>query len=320
VVIELLESIEADDEVMAACRRLKRGGYSIALDDFVDRDQLRPLLPFADFVKVDVLDSERQEWHALPARLSSLPAKVLAEKVETREVFDEAIARGYKCFQGYFFSRPSMIARRDVPGFRLNYMRLLEELQRPKVSLDRIEMLVKQEASIAYRLLRRVNSAARAFRTEVRSIRHALVLLGQQEVRTCAMVWTIAELGRDQPAELVLASSVRARVAELLAPHAGCDGRASDLFLLGLFSMLDALMQQPMEVLAAGLPVATDVRCALEGGPNRLRDILDCVIAYERADWEQFTALALQVGVDESRVAACYMDAFAWSRTMFQGA
>ncbi len=317
VVIELLETIEADEDVIAACDRLKKAGYRIALDDYTDVESRRPLLEFADFVKIDVLNAPDREWRELPGRLSSHHVQMLAEKVETRETYHLALGSGYTCFQGYFFSVPAMMAQAEIPGYRLNYLRLLEELNHPSVNVDRIETLIKQDASIAYRLLRRVNAAGAGFRTEIRSIRHALVLLGQEHVRTCATVWSLAELGRDTPAELVVSSSLRARTAELLAPSSPCADRAADLFLFGLFSMLDAIMQQPMEQIVARLPVGAEVRDALIGKPNPMRAILDCVIAFERGAWGPFTELAKAAGVKESRVSECYTESLVWARDLF---
>ena len=317
VVIELLESVQGDPEVLQACERLKRAGFRIALDDFVENDQTSPLLRYADFVKVDVLSTSQEERARLAHVLGTAGIGMLAEKVETWEMFGHVANSGYRYFQGYFFSRPVMVSSKAIPGFRLNYLRLVEELSHP-TSVDRLERIIKQEASIAYRLLRRVNSLAFGFRTEVRSLRHALVLLGEHEIRTSAMVWLLAEIGQESPSEVVVASTIRARACELLAVECSAPVEPSELFLVGLFSMLDAIMERPMEQVVANLPVSDRVREAMLGTENALKAVLDCVRAYERGGWAQAVDLARVAGIDEAALAASYYQALIWANHVFR--
>jgi len=318
VVIEVLETVEPDAEVVEACTRLKTAGYRLALDDFVDRPDYAPLVEMADFIKVDVLLSTPEERAALSRNYRTPARRMLAEKVETREAVAEASAEGYQYFQGYFFSRPTMMTSKELTGYRLNYLRLMRELNRPDVDMGRLEEVVKQEASIALRLLRRVNSAAYGFRMTTTSLRHALVLLGEREVRVCATIWSLAELGKDLPAELIVASTLRARLCEMLAKSAGLSDRSSDLFLVGMFSMLEAILQQPMEQIVATLPLADDVRHALSGGSNTLRMVLDAVIAYERGQWDEASEFAGQAGLTERDLSTYYPKAIAWTRGIFE--
>ena len=315
IVIELLESVTADDEVLEACQRLKQAGYRIALDDFVDREDTRRLLSVADFIKVDVLATNPEERLRLAGTLG--PNRMLAEKVETWEMFGHVSKGGYKYFQGYFFSRPVMVSAKTIPGFRLNYVRLLEELNRPSTTVDRLEDIIKREASIAYRLLRRVNSLALGFRTEVWSIRHALVLLGATEIRRMATVWVLAEIGQESPAELVVASTLRAKMCEMLVP-AGQPELAAEVFLVGLFSMLDAIMEYPMERVLANLPVSADVKGALLGETNLVRNYLDCVMAYERGGWTEAQDYARRANLNEDEVARAYLKALQWVGDIFK--
>jgi c-di-GMP-related signal transduction protein len=317
VVIELLESVPPDAEVLAACERLKKLGFRIALDDFVESEATAAFLQYADFVKVDVLSTSVEERARLARVLAPAGIAMLAEKVETWEAFGDAANGGYKYFQGYFFSRPVMISSKAIPGFRLNYLRLVEELSHP-TNVDRLEKIVKQEASIAYRLLRRVNSLAFGFRTEVRSLRHALVLLGEHEIRTSAMVWVLAEIGQESPTEVVVASTLRARVCELLAEEGRDTVNGSEAFLVGLFSMLDAIMERPMEQVIANLPVSAAVREALTGGQNRLKSLLDCVMAYERGGWDLAADMAAQAGIEQDALAASYYQGITWVNHVFR--
>jgi c-di-GMP-related signal transduction protein len=318
VVIELLESVEPDDAVIEACRQLKSAGYRIALDDFEDRPDYVPLVEMADFIKVDVLATGPAARGALSKRLRTDKRRLLAEKVETREMFDETLAEGYQFFQGYFFSRPTIMTSKALSGYRLNYLRLLSELNNPDVDMGRLEEIVKREASLALRFLRRVNSASYGFRMPTSSLRHALVLLGEREIRMCASVWSMAEVAKNVPSELIVASTMRARLCEMLAKQSDLADRASDLFLVGMFSMLDAILQQPMERIIESLPLTEDVRQALGGGKNALRSVLDSVIAYERGRWDDAAAAAAAAGLKDQNFPACYQEAVTWTRAIFE--
>jgi EAL and modified HD-GYP domain-containing signal transduction protein len=320
VVIELLETVEPDEDVIAACRRLKDAGYRLALDDFVDAPGYAPLVEMADFLKIDVLATPADRRADLSRRYRTDRRRLLAEKVETREVVDQTKTEGYQYFQGYFFSRPVIMASKALAGYRLNYLRLIRELNQPEVDLQRLEDVVKQEASLTLRILRRVNSAAFGFRMATSSLRHALVLLGEREIRLCATVWSLAELARDLPSEIIVSSTLRARLCERLAGPAGLADRASELFLVGMFSMLDAILQQPMDRIVETLPLSDDLRHALTGGANALRAVLEAVMAYERGQWQEASALAHHAGFSDRDISSCYSEAIGWTRAIFEAA
>jgi EAL and modified HD-GYP domain-containing signal transduction protein len=320
VVVELLESIEPDDAVLAACRRLKQAGYLIALDDFIERENDTELVKMADFVKVDFQSTTPEKRDALARTLGARGMKMLAEKVETREEVREAGPSGYMYFQGYFFSKPTLVATKDIPGFRLNYLRLLQELNRPEASIHKLEEIIKLEMSIAYRILRYVNSAAFGFRGKINSIREALVLLGQDLIRKWTSVWALAGLGQDKPTELVVGSVIRGICCEALGPKAGITGRGSELFLLGTFSMVDAIMDRPMEEVLSQLSLPDDVRDALLSGGNPLRSVLDCTVAFERGEWEACAKAAADVGIPEEEVPAAFHKASEWATKVFASA
>lgn len=297
---------------------MKTAGYRLALDDFADTPDHAPFTELADFIKVDVLSTSPADCAAIAGKYGTPPRRTVAESVDTRDMLEAARGQGYDFFQGYFFRRPTIVASRTIPGFRLNYLRLLNELNRPDIDMRRLEEVVKQEASITFRLLRRVNSAAYGFRLETSNLRHALVLLGAREIRMCATVWAMADLARDLPSELVVASTLRARLCELIAPLAQMGDRSLDLFLVGMFSMLDAILDQPMDLILQSLPLSLDVRDALLGGQNPLRAVLDCVLAYEQARWDRASGLAVAAGIPEREIPTCYLEAVEWTRDIFQ--
>jgi c-di-GMP-related signal transduction protein len=313
IVVEVLESVEPDDEVIAACRALKRDGYSVALDDFRYRPELEPLLECAEIVKVDFLAADIAEQKQLAQALARRGIKLLAEKVETVDDFVRAGSVGYAYFQGYFFAKPNIVSRRDVPGFKLSYLTLLKEINRPDLDLVQVEEIIKREVSLSYKLLRYINSAAFSLRSRVVDVRQALLLLGQSGVRTWASVIVLSDLGQDKPSELVTLSVMRAKLCESIADRVGLTSRRQDVFLMGLFSLMDVLVGRPLDELLAELPLAEDVEQALLGGGGAVAPIFRLATAYETGDWARASGLAASLGLDESVLPGIYREAATWS-------
>lgn len=318
VTIELIETIEPDETVVDTCRHLKADGFRIALDDFVDRPEMRPLLELADYIKLDVLVTPVDELPTLAARLrQEFPQTwLLAEKVETREVFDRCARMGLSLFQGYFFARPTILSGGDISGAKLNYLRLLREMSAEHYDVGRVEQVLRSDVSIAYKLLRYVNSAAFGIRNRVTSLREAVVLLGQNQVRKLAALWAMAGLGKDSPEELLALSITRGRFCEVLAPLAGLGESQSELFLLGMFSVIDVMVRRPMADIVLQLPISEHVRAGLADATGPLRPVLDCVVAYEQGDWARVAAFAAAHGVEADAIPALYVDAVAATSSM----
>jgi EAL and modified HD-GYP domain-containing signal transduction protein len=217
-IIEILESVPSDPDVMAACQSLKQQGYMIALDDYVAGDPRAPLAEMADIIKVDLQLTTEEQRGELVKQFGPWRCRMLAEKVETQSEFARARDQGFVYFQGYFFRRPEMMGTHDMPANRLNYVRMLQEVSRPELDVPGLERLVKQEASICYRLLRYLNSAAFGFRKEIHSVRHALSLLGERDLRRWVRLIAAVGAGQDKTSDLVLSALVRGRFCELLAP------------------------------------------------------------------------------------------------------
>lgn len=221
-VVEILESVAPDPDVVSACQRLKQAGYLIALDDYVAGDPREPLADMADIIKVELKLTTVEQRAALIKRYGPWRCRMLAEKVETQEEFAQARDQGFVYFQGYFFRKPEMLATRDMPANRLNYLRMLQEVSQHDLDVPAIEKMIKSEASICYRLLRYLNSAVFGFKSEIHSVRHALSILGEREVRRWVRLVAAVGAGQDKTSDLVLSALVRARFGELLAlkvPH-----------------------------------------------------------------------------------------------------
>src|SRR5215469_130812 len=264
VVVEILESVHPDQEIIEVCLRLKHAGFAIALDDFVDSPGWAPLVLLADIIKVDFRTTTREEQAALMARHASKKTRMLAEKVETQEEFAAGMEMGYSLFQGYFFCRPEMMRHRDMPASKLMYLELLREATAPEFNIQTLASKIKHEASLTYRLLRYLNSAAFGLRAEVHSVPHALSLLGERELRKWIAVISVGVLADGKPDELMTVPLVRGRFCELLGPVAGMPEHANDLFLTGLLSVMDAILDQPLQTILAELPcdVRSRMRCS----------------------------------------------------------
>jgi len=318
VVIELLEWIPPDDRVVAACRDLRARGYMLALDDYVLNIKHRPLLGLVDIVKVDFRRTSKEHRQELVQSNRNRGIRFLAEKVETRDHYEEARKMGYSLFQGYFFGRPETLQSRDIPAYKHSYYHLLQEVHQPQPKLAVLEDIIKHESALTYKLLRYLNSAAFAFCMEIRSIRHALAILGLNEVRKWVSIVALAGTATGMPTELMVTSLVRARFAELLAPLAGLAERAPELFLMGLLSMMDVILARPLEKILAEVTVTADVKAALLNGSSPLRPIHEFVQAYEKGDWDEIVRRSKDLHLIESQVTEAYLDAADWANQTFQ--
>jgi c-di-GMP-related signal transduction protein len=316
-VVEILEHVEPDEEIIEACRRLKQLGYTLALDDFVYHQNYEPLLELADIIKVDFLLSDVEEQARLAKTFIPRGIKMLAEKVETYEVYEQAKQMGYQLFQGYFFAKPVIVSRKDIPTNKLQFLRILKDVHSEDVEFKKLAQTIQSEVSLSYKLLKLINSAAFALRHKVTSILQALSLLGIREIRSWVSLLSISQMADDKPAELVVASLVRARFCEELASPCGLGGRKSDLFLMGLFSLLDVIMSRPLEEILDEITIEEDIQEALLGNAGMMRNLLELIVAIEKADWELFSALASRLQIDEQQIGDAYMNAVKWAQEIY---
>lgn len=318
VVVEILENIDPDSEVIAACKKLKKAGYLLAMDDFVYGEKYKPFMDLADFIKIDFLSTAEKERKSLPQNFSPLGIGFLAEKVETPATFQEALESGYTYFQGNFFSKPTIIPGKDLPGYKLHYFRIIQEINRPEISFERLEELIKKEISLSYKLFRYINSAFFGLKNKVHSIKHAMALLGEKEVKKWLSFITLASIGEDKPEELAVQAIIRARFCESLAPHVGLPSRADGLFLMGMFSLLDAFLDRPLSDLLMEIPLDTDIKKALLGEENRFGELYQCVLAYERGEWGKLSEHGKKFKITEALLSQLYLGAVEWASIPFQ--
>lgn len=313
VVIEILEDIEPDETMVSVCAALKKAGYSLALDDFVLKHIGNPLLQFADIIKVDLRQTTMEESRTIVEHYAPQGIKLLAEKTETLEEFTAAKENGFIYFQGYFFSKPVIVSRKNIPSAKINHLRMIREINREDLDMRQLETIVKQDTSLTYKLMRYINSPFFGLRQSISSIQNALVLLGEREVRKWASLVLLTSLGQDKPAEVLVTSLGRAKFCEALAIEVGLKSKAPELFLVGMFSMIDVLIGRPLPELLEEMLLPQEVKDALLGQSNTYRDILDLVLSNEKGDWEACAARAAKFSLDASKVPDLYLSAIQWA-------
>ena len=317
-VIEILETVEPDAEVVTASRELKERGYLIALDDFVYAEKFQPLVELADIIKIDFKLSSPSERLEAVAMFVPRGIQLLAEKVETRAEFAEAYASGYNYFQGYFFCQPQIVPARQIPAFKLHYLRLLLAINKPDLDRREICALISREPSLCYKLLRLVNSPLFGYLREVTSTCHAMTLLGERELRKWASVAAVLGAAGDKPSELVLTSLTRGRCCELLAQNPAAHLDQQSMFLLGIFSLMEAMLGRPMAEIVTEVALPEAVRSALVGKANGYREFLELVKAIEAGNWSHVSTLCSDLRQDERQLSAAYLEAVDWAQKVFK--
>ncbi len=310
VVLEVLEDVEPDDEVLEGLKDLRRRGFRIALDDFVYREGYERLLELADIVKVDVQGLDGDQIRERYDFLKPFGAKLLAEKIETRAIFDVCVNIGFDYFQGYFLAKPNIVAGTTVPPSRVSLLRLLAELQNPKCDFERVKEIVAQDIMLSYKLLRKINAVRYGMPRKIDSIKETVSYLGLNAVKNMACLFLLSEM-KDTPHELIVTSMLRARMCELLASSLGVEER-QPYFTVGLFSILDAMMGTTMDKVLTKLPLTESLQRALVGLEGPLGEALACTLAYERGDWEHVVC----PGLGRAEIKAGFLGAVEWVGTI----
>ncbi|MBM7556843.1 EAL and HDOD domain-containing protein [Halanaerobacter jeridensis] len=318
LVIEILEDVKITEKIIKTCLNLKNENYIIALDDFVFDSSYKPLLKIADIIKVDFLITSKDERENLVEIANDYNIRLLAEKVETKEEFQEAKKMGYSYFQGYFFKKPEILKGNDLPVYPTNYFQGLNELNKTNPDFDKIAEIIKQDMSLSYKLLSIINSAAFGFNQEIESIKQALVLLGIEEVKKWFDLVVIKELADDKPKELIRESLIRARMCELLGQEIYNDFKSSKLFMIGIFSMIDVLMGRELQNLLKELPIAKDVKETLLGKEGEFNDIYKVVLAYESGDWDKVNHFTNKLNISKNIVRSCFLIAIDWTKEVME--
>lgn len=315
-VLELLEMIQLDDQVIGRCRELKEMGFVLALDDHEFSEANNEIYYVADIIKIDILLTGMENLPSVVRQLRKYPVKLLAEKVETVEQFQICYDLGFDLFQGYFFARPVVLNRRKIDVSGLALLKLLQQLTMG-ASIEAIEMTFKENPGLSYNLLKLVNSVALGMREKIKTLRHAILLLGMNHLRR----WTQLSLfaghdSRSMNHPLLEMAAVRGRLMEImlkqLAGNSASDEQAEAAFMVGILSLLDVLFETPMEEIIANLNLNDDVSVALLKREGKLGRLLMLTEKLEVTDFDNVTILLGECGVSLDQLLAAQLEAFNW--------
>ena len=313
-VIEVRETVEPEENVLSAIRKFREAGYRIALDDFVDQAGIERLTELTDIIKVDVQATPPENLPGLVRRYARHNRKLLAEKVETYDEFISTSILGFSLFQGYFFCKPKVLSTRTASSGATAEFRIMAALHAPELNFIELEQLIKSEPALCYRLLRYLNSPVFYLQEEVQSVLHALMLLGEVEVRKWLLLVCVAMSQDVSNREVVMSALIRARFLELLARYTKLP--PASLFIMGLFSLMDAVLGMTMGSLLKEVVVPSEVREALLGVPSRLRQTYDLILAYEAAEWAKCDEMRRQFQIPADELRDAYLEAVAWAKRL----
>jgi len=314
VVLEILEDIDPNPAVIAGMALLRERGFTLALDDFVFDEHLMPLVPLVDIIKVDIMGCSEDELDSGIALLNeTFTGKLLAEKVETQQEFDMCKAMGFDYFQGYFLEKPVMVRGKKMPSNQMAVIQLLGRLQEQDIELGEIEELVKQDPSLSFKILRYINSPAFSVDSEVTSIKQALALLGLDTLKHW-MTLIVISTASDKSPDLIAKALCRARMCELLAKLLKLNDQ-NQFFLVGLFSILDAMLGQEKSEILSQIPLHKNIKAALLEGKGNMGVVLKCAIAYEHGDWENVKCGKIPLEI----IKKVYLKSLNWSNVQMAG-
>ncbi|WP_415884319.1 EAL and HDOD domain-containing protein [Neptuniibacter sp. QD72_48] len=311
IVLEILEDIEPDEEVIEAVRALHSEGYRIAMDDFIYDSKFDPLLELAQIVKVDVFEMSAEQIKEQVQQLRPHKVTLLAEKIETHEQLETCINLGFKLFQGHFLSKPKVIKGKKIQGSQVALMQLIQELQNPKATPEKLEELIIRDPALTYKLLRIVNSAGYSLVRQVESVAEAIVLLGLEQVKKWATLIAMSS-NQEKPEELSRSLLVRGRMCEEIA-QAQKKSNYGSYFMAGMMSGLHALLDIERETMLEQVPLGDDIKNAVSLGQGEIGQVLRNVVNYENGDWD-----LLPMDLDGTLYDQAYRASLEWTQESMQ--
>lgn len=316
LVVEILEDIVVDAAMIEAVKALKANGYRIALDDYVYVEGHQALIDLADLIKIDVLAQSLEQVRALLAQLGNYKGMLLAEKVETQEMFDACKHLGFQLFQGYFLAKPQIVKGRVLKSDQRSVLQLVSALCNPEAEFSDIAQIIQTDSVLALKILRLVNSALFNQRREITSVRQAVTMLGMGKVRSWAHLLSLTRLD-NQPEALFTTTMVRARFGQLLAERAqAATVQSESQFTIGLLSTLDAFLGMELEEILNSISVPDSMRAAIlqqHGNAGLLHAV---TLAYERAEWDRIDWNGLNaLGINAEQTQAAYLESLHWAQT-----
>ena len=314
IAVELQHPGDGIPEVVSACQRLKTAGYVLVVDITGMSKPVNEIIELSDIIKTGLTSGLKGGYDAVKG------PKLLAGNVNTVSLLDKARQKGFDYFQGDFYRNPDIKSGSGVPFQKLNHLLLLQEINSPDLTFEKLASIIKRDVGLSYKLMRFINSAYFGFASEVRSLRHALALLGIFSIKQWLSKETLNQLGQNKPDELVNRCVIRARFCELLTQKAGMADRSSEMFLTGLFSLLDAFLDQELAEILDNLPVSDEIKNTLLKEPSVFNDLYQLMLAYEDGRWPEVMTLAQQTGIPASELPLLYLRSLEWSQGMFHDA
>lgn len=324
IVVEILESVKPTGEIIEICKELKQLGFQIALDDVIFNDdhlESNPLFHYADYVKVDFLATSKKCRQQVEKIAQNLNIKLVAEKIETSEAFEEAQNSGYDFFQGYYFAKPTIVSTYDIPSyFNFNYEEI-ENLSMTEASIDSITEIIEKDPSLSLKLLKLVNPPFYHAHQKISSVKQAVMLLGLLEIKKWLYILSVKErecVYRHDSKDVIQLSLTRAKMCESIERLRKNRTATSAYFTLGMFSLMDKLVGVPMEKVIRDLPLQDELSDALFGIQNPLKDVLDLVMAVEKAQWGIISEKCKVLNIDEKDLFKIYAESLNWSNQLME--
>jgi EAL and modified HD-GYP domain-containing signal transduction protein len=314
-VVEILENVQPEPEILEVLQDLKDRGYTLALDDYIGQEGFEPFVELADIVKVDCLDLELEELKNIAKVLKQIGVQMLAEKVETNEMFNLCLELGFELFQGFFFSRPEIIPGKKISTSNLNRMRLLGSISSENFDVEDMTNAINSDVSVSYRLLKFMNSPTFGLPNKINSIQQAIALIGYKKLAGWLRMILLSDISAGPAGdELAFLSIKRAKFLELTClDFKQCPLRSESMFMLGLFSLLDVFLNRPMEDLMAELPVKQELVQALTDKTSEAAVFLEIVKSLELADWKNLNNLIAKTGLLPLSIAQNHLAAMQWA-------
>lgn len=320
VIIEIVDKVQPDHTILYACHKLQEQGYALALHHCPDDTRTETFAPFVDILKVDFQQASPREQERIVQNYKKLNVRLVAEKVQTEEEFRRASQFGYDYFQGYFFASPTVLKTSRVPASQMSVLRLVKQIQLEELDLTAIEELVRHDISFSHSLLTYLNSANFHWADRIESVRRGLLLLGRDGIRKWAWMASLPNLAQNRPPVLVAQVLMRGRFCEVIAQAAKLPLGESDPFLVGMFSLLDAILQRPLQSILDELNISRGIRNALlghGGEADLLSLVLRIVKAYEAVDFQKVEVAAQMIGLSADVLSTCYLEALSWVEAVF---
>jgi len=311
LVVEILEDVQPTPTIVAACQKLKEQDYELALDDFVYTKSFDSLLNLADIIKIDFRQTPVDTLGEMLQSLKRFNCRLLAEKVETYEEFNSALELGFEYFQGYFFSKPEVLKNKDLSSNSINMLRLISEINTAEFDPVAFEKIILQDVSISYKLLSYINSAYFSRVQPIGSIKQAISYLGERPFKLFVSLIATSKLAEDKPQELFTTAIIRAKFLELIGKK--CEENQEELFLLGLFSCIDAMLDRNFESILSRLPLSASINEALIKREGHLFTYLRLIEAYEAGNWVAIRFAQKKLKLDEETILSSYVEALTWA-------